>query len=397
MLVHEIDVLWVPIVSAPISSDRVPSAYSDHGSHRLPAPTVSSTDPRGWVPYPCTRSDRTSPDSHFASHRARFHPAMLPHSLCHLFTIGCHRPSTSTLSKSPTSFAISPSNPIGQTHDEPSANVTPRAVEAPIVFLHEPSPSTATTHLPLAPSSLQEGTDTPVVPPWLLHRHQLPLVWATTVLISAAENLIVCRLHWRAPFSPTPEIRSLIMQESLLAPSCLANCRRVVVYDIDLVYGWSRDWENDGNTGDALIFRHVHASRRIIALHPVFLYCSWRLVLSSNCPFGGASTPHFACRGTRLQVSNRVSYNMIPIRTLSLIAYFIDIAIYTLESMPWSSRIFWLVGWVIEGPSLGLLCPCRVVPWVPIIVSSPRVLGNWVCVGWSESSLSIMNLPSTQF
>jgi hypothetical protein len=41
---------------------------------------------------------------------------------------------------------------------------------------------------------------------------------------------------------------------------------------------------------------------------------------------------------------NRVGYNMIPIRTLSLLVYFtyifIDIIIYALWSMAWSFRIF---------------------------------------------------------
>jgi hypothetical protein len=41
---------------------------------------------------------------------------------------------------------------------------------------------------------------------------------------------------------------------------------------------------------------------------------------------------------------NRVGYNMIPIRTLFLLAYFtyifIDIIIYALGSTPWSSGIF---------------------------------------------------------
>jgi hypothetical protein len=40
---------------------------------------------------------------------------------------------------------------------------------------------------------------------------------------------------------------------------------------------------------------------------------------------------------------NRVSYNMILIRTLSLLAYFtyifLDIVIYALGSTPWSSGI----------------------------------------------------------
>jgi hypothetical protein len=41
---------------------------------------------------------------------------------------------------------------------------------------------------------------------------------------------------------------------------------------------------------------------------------------------------------------NLVGYNIISIMTLSLLAYFtyilIDIIIYALGSMPWSSRIF---------------------------------------------------------
>jgi hypothetical protein len=56
---------------------------------------------------------------------------------------------------------------------------------------------------------------------------------------------------------------------------------------------------------------------------------------------------------------------MIPMRTLSL-AYFtyisIDIIIYALGSMPWSSRIFWMVGQVIADSSLGLPSLCGVVP-----------------------------------
>jgi hypothetical protein len=36
--------------------------------------------------------------------------------------------------------------------------------------------------------------------------------------------------------------------------------------------------EIDGNTGDVRIFRQVQASRRIIALCHVFLYCSCQLV-----------------------------------------------------------------------------------------------------------------------
>jgi hypothetical protein len=45
---------------------------------------------------------------------------------------------------------------------------------------------------------------------------------------------------------------------------------------------------------------------------------------------------------------NRVGYDMISIRTLSLLIYFtyilIDIIIYALRNMSWSSGIFWMVG-----------------------------------------------------
>jgi hypothetical protein len=45
---------------------------------------------------------------------------------------------------------------------------------------------------------------------------------------------------------------------------------------------------------------------------------------------------------------NRVSYNITPIMTLSLLAYFtyifVDIIIYALGSKPWCSGIFWMVG-----------------------------------------------------
>jgi hypothetical protein len=48
--------------------------------------------------------------------------------------------------------------------------------------------------------------------------------------------------------------------------------------------------------------------------------------------------------GQDYKEGNLVGYNMIPIKTLSLLAYFtyifIDIIIYALESTAWSSRIF---------------------------------------------------------
>jgi hypothetical protein len=63
---------------------------------------------------------------------------------------------------------------------------------------------------------------------------------------------------------------------------------------------------------------------------------------------------------------------MIPIRFLSLLAYFtyifIDIIIYVLGSTPWSSGIFYMVGQVIADPSLDLPSLCGVVPRVPILI-----------------------------
>jgi hypothetical protein len=99
----------------------------------------------------------------------------------------------------------------------------------------------------------------------------------------------------------------------------------------------------------------------------VFLYCSWQLVFLCLFSFLGVALPLLLYpRGQDYKEGNRVGYNMIPIMTLSLLAYFtyisIDIIIYALGSMSWSSGIFWLVGRVIADPSLGLLSPCRVVP-----------------------------------
>jgi hypothetical protein len=77
----------------------------------------------------------------------------------------------------------------------------------------------------------------------------------------------------------------------------------------------------------------------------------------------GVPLPSFYIQGGRsYKEGNRGGYNMIPIRTLSLLAYFtnifIDIIIYTLGSTPWSSRIFWMVDRVIVDPSLDLLSLC---------------------------------------
>jgi hypothetical protein len=58
----------------------------------------------------------------------------------------------------------------------------------------------------------------------------------------------------------------------------------------------------------------------------------------------GASNPPFISKGRGYKEGNRVAYNMISIKTLSLLAYFtyifIDIIIYVLGSTPWFSGIF---------------------------------------------------------
>jgi hypothetical protein len=68
---------------------------------------------------------------------------------------------------------------------------------------------------------------------------------------------------------------------------------------------------------------------------------------------------------------------MISIKTIStylFYIYFIDIIIYILKSMSWSSGIFRIVGQVIVDPSMGLSSLCEVVPQVPILINNPRVV-----------------------
>jgi hypothetical protein len=64
---------------------------------------------------------------------------------------------------------------------------------------------------------------------------------------------------------------------------------------------------------------------------------------------------------------------MTPIITLYLFIYFtyisIDIIIYVFEGTSWPSKIFWMVDRVITDPSLDLLSPYEVVPWVLIPVA----------------------------
>jgi hypothetical protein len=93
-----------------------------------------------------------------------------------------------------------------------------------------------------------------------------------------------------------------------------------------------------------------------MAIGIVVVFSPWRCIYPSFYIQGGQG----------YKEGNRVGYNMIPIMTLSLLAYFtdisIDIIIYALGSTSWSSRIFWMVDRVIADPSLGLLSPRGVVP-----------------------------------
>jgi hypothetical protein len=130
-----------------------------------------------------------------------------------------------------------------------------------------------------------------------------------------------------------------------------------------------------------------------MAIDVVFV-CCW------TCPRWGASTHPFISKGgLGYKKGNRVGYNMIPIKTLSLLAYFIyifiDISIYAFGSMSWSSQIFWMVGRVIVDPSLGLLSPCGVVPRVPILITpissifkSPNIIdGRLIMLLFNDSKM----------
>jgi hypothetical protein len=97
--------------------------------------------------------------------------------------------------------------------------------------------------------------------------------------------------------------------------------------------------------------------------------------------------------GRGYKEGNRVSYNVIPIRTLSLFAYFtyisIYIIIYALESTSWSSEITWMVAQVIMDPSLGHAIPYEVVPWVLIIIRNVAQVLPKVHAAQSSSHRSV--------
>jgi hypothetical protein len=73
------------------------------------------------------------------------------------------------------------------------------------------------------------------------------------------------------------------------------------------------------------------------------------------CYFLRCLYPSFYIQGGRgYKEVNRVGYNMISIRTLSLLVYFtyifIDIIIYALGNTSWSFEMFWMVSRVIADP-----------------------------------------------
>jgi hypothetical protein len=113
-------------------------------------------------------------------------------------------------------------------------------------------------------------------------------------------------------------------------------------------------------------------------LNSCIAHSNWCSVCAPwTCPLGVPLPLLLYSRGRGYKEGNRVVYDMIPIRTLSLLTFFtdifIDIIIYVLGSTSWSSGIFWMVGWVIADPSLGLPSLYGVVPGVPILVNDKSV------------------------
>jgi hypothetical protein len=72
------------------------------------------------------------------------------------------------------------------------------------------------------------------------------------------------------------------------------------------------------------------------------------VVLLVHVPLGVPLPLLLYPKGQSYKEGNRVSYNMITIRTLFLLTYytyiFIDIATYVLGSTPWLIGNFWMVG-----------------------------------------------------
>jgi hypothetical protein len=114
---------------------------------------------------------------------------------------------------------------------------------------------------------------------------------------------------------------------------------------------------------------------------------SWLLVC---VPLGVPLPLLLYLRGWDYKEGNRVSYNMILISALSLLAYFayifIDIIIYALASTPWSYIILWMVGWVIADPPWALQVYEWWYPGYQSLSAAPECLA-------SEYMLDDLDLP----
>jgi hypothetical protein len=94
----------------------------------------------------------------------------------------------------------------------------------------------------------------------------------------------------------------------------------IIVYDNEIIWRWSRDRENNDNTGDARIFRQIQTSWRIIALHHVFFVLFGIIDIVVVLVLLGVPLPSFYIQGDRGYKKNpRVGYNCNPIMTLSLV------------------------------------------------------------------------------
>jgi hypothetical protein len=94
------------------------------------------------------------------------------------------------------------------------------------------------------------------------------------------------------------------------------------------------------------------------------------IVLWLLSPFESVSIPPFISRRTRLQ--GRTRRGLLPS---------LDIAIYSLRGTSWSFGVFRSMGRVLADPSLDLPGLCGVIPQIPTLVSSPRMLDKQVDTG----------------
>jgi hypothetical protein len=166
-----------------------------------------------------------------------------------------------------------------------------------------------------------------------------------------------------------------------------------MAYDNEFVWRWSQDWENDGNTGDTNILRQVQASRRIIALCPLFLYCSWQFCCGCTCPLGVTVPLLLYQRGRGYKEGNHVGYNMIPIRTISICLVYICFYRYSYLRLKGHVMAFWKMGRALGVPPKSM----RLGTHGTNPHHQPPSVWQMSKCWWSWSSLSVMKLSSTQF